>query len=41
MSFFSQLDEGKYLNSILEKTQDLKRELESNKASKRDILFDS
>ena len=41
MSFFSQLDEGKYLTSILEKTQDLKKELESNQASKRDILFDS
>ena len=41
MSFFSQLDEGKYLIAILEKTQDFKRELETNKATKRDILFDS
>ena len=41
MNFFSQMDEGKNLNAILEKTEELKREMEFNKANKRDIMFDS
>ena len=39
-TLFSELEEGRHLTSILDKTLELKQELETNKANKRDYYFD-
>lgn len=41
MDFFSELEEGKHLKKILQKTLELKQELQTNKINKREQNFDT